>query len=124
MTTEREKHDLTPQDITRAREVLGLAWGMDRALHCSELARVLRLGGRDPGATIRDYERGKTKISGPASVALEMLLEGGVPPDGFPPSRKMTPASQARVILSHLKEYAPLNPEDVEALIGGEPVDD
>jgi hypothetical protein len=48
------------------------------------MGRALRLGGRDPGESIRDYERGKTKISGPVSLAVEMLLAGSLPPGGVP----------------------------------------
>jgi hypothetical protein len=49
----------------------------------AEMGRALRLGGRDPGASIRDYERGTTRISGPMSVALDMMLKGALPPDGL-----------------------------------------
>lgn len=75
---------MTPQDLTEARRTLGELWGLGRPLFASELARALRLGGRDPGETIRDYERGKTRISGPVSVAVEMMLAGAAPPDGTP----------------------------------------
>lgn len=71
-------------DVFRARGTLGRMWGLGRPLFAAELARLLRLGGRDPGASIRDYERGKTAVSGPVSVALEMMLAGAPPPDGVP----------------------------------------
>lgn len=75
---------MTGPELTAARRVLGEMWGFGRPLHASELGRALRLGGRDPGESIRDYERGKTTISGPISVAVEMFLRGSLPPDGIP----------------------------------------
>ena len=76
--------NMTPEQLYNARSTLGKLWGKDRPLHASELGRALRLGGRDPGESIRDYERGKTAISGPLSVAVEMMLAGMLPPDGVP----------------------------------------
>ena len=75
---------MTPAQLYDARDTLGRLWNKGRPLHASELGRALRLGGRDPGASIRDYERGKTTISGPLSVAVEMMLNGALPPDGIP----------------------------------------
>jgi hypothetical protein len=75
---------MTGPELYKARATLGELWGKGRPLHMSELGRALRLGGRDPGASIRDYERGTTKISGPLSVAIEMMLRGALPPDGIP----------------------------------------
>lgn len=75
---------MTGEDLRDARGKLGTLWGKGRPLHASELGRALRLGGRDPGESIRDYERGKTSISGPMSVAVEMFLAGVLPPDGVP----------------------------------------
>ncbi len=77
---------MTPAELTEARRTLGEMWGLGRPLFKTELGRALRLGGRDPGESINDYERGKTRISGPMSVALEMMLAGAPPPDGSPPS--------------------------------------
>jgi hypothetical protein len=74
---------MTGEQLHEARRTLGLLWGLGRPLHASELGRALRLGGRDPGESVRDYERGKTKISGPMSVAVEMMLAGALPPDGL-----------------------------------------
>ena len=56
---------MTPDELHAARRSLGELWGLKRPLRASELGRALRLGGRDPGESIRDYERGKTRISGP-----------------------------------------------------------
>ena len=75
---------MTGDEMHDARGRLGQLWGFGRPLRASELGRVLRLSGRDPGASIRDYERGKTAISGPLSVAVEMMLAGAIPPDGIP----------------------------------------
>ena len=75
---------MTGDELRDARGALGEAWGKGRPLHASEMGRALRLGGREPGESIRDYERGKTKISGPMSVAVELMLKGALPPDGIP----------------------------------------
>ena len=74
---------MTPDQLRDARSRLGLMWGLGRPLHMSEMGRALRLSGRDPGASIRDYERGTTRISGPVSVAVEMMLAGALPPGGL-----------------------------------------
>jgi len=74
---------MTPADLTAAREALGQRWGLGRPLRMAELGRVLRLPGKDPGQSIRDYESGETRISGPVSVAVEMMLQGAQPPDGL-----------------------------------------
>ncbi|MCF1502885.1 hypothetical protein [Afifella sp. H1R] len=71
---------MTGDDLRTARATLGAAWGLDRPLHMSELGRALRLQGRDPGETIRDWER-RGGPTGPASVAIEMMLGGALPPD-------------------------------------------
>ena len=77
-------------ELRQARATLGELWGLGRALKMSEMGRALRLGGRDPGESIRDYERGKTSIGGPISVAVEMMLDGAMPRGGLeaikPPS--------------------------------------
>jgi hypothetical protein len=49
----------------------------------SEMGRALGLGGRDPGESIRDYERGATAISGPISRLVRVYLGGALPPDGL-----------------------------------------
>lgn len=72
---------MSPEELYAARRALGDMWGLGRPLHASEMGRALRLGGRDPGESIRDYERGKTRISGPMSVAVEMMLAGAKPPN-------------------------------------------
>lgn len=72
---------MTGDELRDARATLGTMWGKDRPLHGSELGRALRLGGRDPGESIRDYERGKTAISGPIAVAIELMLTGARLPE-------------------------------------------
>lgn len=74
---------MTGDQLRDARGVLGQMWGLGRPLHMSELGRALRLSGADPGQSIRDYERGATRISGPVSVAIDMMLSGALPPDGL-----------------------------------------
>ena len=73
---------MTRNQLIAARAKLGQMAGLDRALHKSELGRALRLQGRDPGATINNWER-KGTITGPASVAIELMLTGTEPPDGW-----------------------------------------
>lgn len=75
---------MTPDELRDARRTLGEIWGKGRPLHASELGKALRLKGRDPGESIRDYERGTTRISGPVSVVIDMFLRGCMPPDGLP----------------------------------------
>lgn len=72
---------LGPNDLKAAIEALGRAWGLDRPLHNSELARALRLQGRDPGQSVQAWLTGVTPVSGPASVAIQMMLAGAEPPD-------------------------------------------
>lgn len=73
---------MTPTELREARGRLGRLWGLDRPLKMSEMGRALRLGGRDPGQSIRDYERGATPISGPISALVECYLAGAHPVDG------------------------------------------
>jgi hypothetical protein len=66
--------------IRYARGRLGTIWGLDRPLHYSELAEVLRLAGRNPGDTVRSYERGHRQASGPVLLAIDMMIAGARPP--------------------------------------------
>ena len=74
--------EMRPEAVREARSRLGDLWGLGRPLRASELARALRLKGRDPGQTVLRWESGKAPVSGPASVAIEMMLAGATPPDG------------------------------------------
>lgn len=74
---------MTGDELHAARGRLGDLWNLGRPVSMAEMGRALRLGGRDPGESIRDYERGTTRISGPVSVAVEMWLAGCLPPDGI-----------------------------------------
>ena len=71
---------MTGAELTAARVKLGTMWGLGRPLGAAELGRLLRLGG-DPRARILEMERGKRPISGPVSVAIEMMLAGAKPPE-------------------------------------------
>jgi hypothetical protein len=71
---------MTPEQLRAARATLGQLWGLGRPLHMTELGRALRLTGRDPGESVRDWERGHTPISGPVSVAIEAMLAGSKSP--------------------------------------------
>lgn len=71
---------MTAAQFRDARGTLGHRWGLGRPLTLAEFGRVLRLGGDRPGVSVRDYERGKTQVSGPLSLAVELMLRGAVPP--------------------------------------------
>lgn len=75
-----DRGHMTGVELREARATLGRMWGLSRPLHMSELARALRLQGRDPGASIRDWER-RAGPTPAASVAIEMMLDGAMPPD-------------------------------------------
>ncbi|WP_297694665.1 helix-turn-helix transcriptional regulator [Phenylobacterium sp.] len=68
-------------EMKRARRQLGLMWGLGRGLSLAELARACRLSGERPSTVVRDYERGKTKISGPLSALIDCYLRGVLPSD-------------------------------------------
>lgn len=70
---------MTGEELREARGALGEIWGLGRPLHMSELGRALRLQGRDPGATVRDWER-RGGPTGPAAVAIETWLRERCPP--------------------------------------------
>ena len=75
---------MTPEELRNARGELGRMWDFGRPVSMTEMGLILRLTGHDPGASIRDLERGKSRISGPVSVAVDMMLAGAIPPDGLP----------------------------------------
>jgi hypothetical protein len=72
---------MTANEMREAREELGLMWGLRRPLSMMEMGIALRLTGNKASDSIRDYERGKTRISGPISLAIELLLAGADHPD-------------------------------------------
>lgn len=76
---QRKGELMTPEEFRDARGALGLQWGLGRPLTLTEFGRVLRLGGVRPDQSVRDYERGKTPISGPLSQLIELLLAGAKP---------------------------------------------
>lgn len=71
---------MTGDELRDARARLGDMWGLGRPLRLAEMGRALRLQGRDPGATVRDWER-RGEVSGPVSVAVDLMLAGACPPD-------------------------------------------
>jgi hypothetical protein len=72
---------MTGEELRAARRTLGEIWGLGRPLHAAELGRLLGLRGRDPGQSILDWEeRGP---SGPAAVAVELMLATGAKPSTF-----------------------------------------
>lgn len=72
---------MTPVELRAARATLGKMWGLNRPLHMSEMGEALGLQGRDPGRSVRDWERGHTPISGPVRIAVSAMLAGYGPHD-------------------------------------------
>jgi DNA-binding transcriptional regulator YiaG len=56
---------MTPRELKACRKRLGLSQ--------AELAEVLRMGANG-GRTVRRWELGEVPVTGPASVAIELLL--------------------------------------------------
>lgn len=77
---------MTPQDMIDARHELGELYGLGRPLHSSELGRLLRLAGADPGNMVHEWERGKSRISGPVSLVIDLLIAGGWRDHPIPPA--------------------------------------
>ncbi len=67
---------MTGEELTDARHRLGHAWGLGRSLTGAEMADLLGLRGKDPAASLHDYERGKNTISGPMARLVRMMLDG------------------------------------------------
>lgn len=57
----------TPERVKAARKALGLTQ--------AQLAARLRLRANYGDATVRSWEAGRREISGPAQVAIELLLQ-------------------------------------------------
>ena len=70
---------LAEPDLSTARERLGKMWGLGRPLKLVELARLLRMHGRNAARKVKAWESGEAKITGPASVAIEAMLAGWKP---------------------------------------------
>ncbi|GGF54223.1 hypothetical protein GCM10007301_12170 [Azorhizobium oxalatiphilum] len=85
--------------IRAAQEQLGCMWGLGRPLRLSEMGRALRLGGRDPGQTVVRWATNGGP-SGPAAVALEMMLAGAPPPDPL-----------SVIVRTKTSQQAPLQPD-------------
>jgi hypothetical protein len=72
------------QDIRDACEDLGYAWGLGRPLCASELGRVVRLTGRDPGLKVTRWQSDRSPVQGPVSLCIEMMLAGAMSPELTP----------------------------------------
>jgi len=70
---------MTGEEFRDARGTLGHLWGLGRPMTLTEFGRVLRLGGVRPDQSVRDYERGKTQVSGPMSLLIDLMLAGAKP---------------------------------------------
>lgn len=69
--------------VTQAREKLGRMWGLERSLTRAELARALDLSQKFGGSHISKLEiedpKRRATLSGPVEVAIQLMLDGGVP---------------------------------------------
>lgn len=65
---------MTGAELESARRRLGEAWGLKRPIKASELGRLLRLAGRDPGARVRGWETGAVPVPDPVQVAVLLML--------------------------------------------------
>ena len=72
---------MTGDEMRDARGRLGDLWELGRPVTMTELGRILGLQGRDVGASVRDWERGKSPIMGPTALAIGALLDGYRPPN-------------------------------------------
>lgn len=79
---------MTPKELEQARDALGQMWRLGGPLKAADLGRLLEIERRDPGATVRAWETGKTQdVPGPVSAYVKALLAGYVPdnaPQGAP----------------------------------------
>jgi hypothetical protein len=76
---------MTGEQVREARIRLGELWDKKpEPISNARLARSVRLGGRDPGLNVTNWESGKTAVSGPVSALIELYLRGAKPPDGLP----------------------------------------
>lgn len=75
---------MTPQELEAARATLGDMWRLGAPLSAADLARLMEIEARDPGARVRAWETGKTEsIPGPVAAYVKALLAGFVP-EGAP----------------------------------------
>lgn len=72
---------MSPDEIRKAREILGERWGLGRPLYTSEVGQALRMAPGNINKLVLDWESGAAKPSGPVTVALAMMLAGAEPPD-------------------------------------------
>lgn len=82
---------MTPAELTAARATLGERWGYGRPIYASELGRILRRRGRDPGSAVTKWERGTRRVPGTVALAIELMLAGAVPA-GITPGKPTTEA--------------------------------
>lgn len=69
--------------VSAARAKLGRLWGLDRDLTRAELARALDLSPVHGGGFVSkleiDDESRRATLTGPVRVAIQLMLDGGVP---------------------------------------------
>jgi len=73
--------EITPQDVKRIREGMGLSQ--------ADLARLLRMGA-GAARTVRHWEAGEVdRIPGPVQIALEALEKGWRPAEGISSDKRL-----------------------------------
>ncbi len=63
---------MTGYEVRAARAKLGQRW-LGRPLRAAELGRLLGLRGRDPGASVLDWEAGK-QVTGPVALCIWYMV--------------------------------------------------
>lgn len=66
-------------NLMEVRDTLGHAWGFDRPLTRTELARALNLSEAHGGDYLSRVEKGSANIGGATEVAIRMMLDGALP---------------------------------------------
>lgn len=74
-----EHAPMTGEQLACARRTLSAQWGI--SLSAADFGRLLGFVGRDPGLTVLDYEKGKRPVSGPVTLAVQLMLDGARPSD-------------------------------------------
>lgn len=84
-------------DVKEARERIGTLMGLGRPISYRETARMLRMAPASGSHTVRKWEADGS-ITGPASVALEVIMGGAIPPtvdEMFVPRGRRCPSKES-----------------------------
>ncbi len=76
---------MTGAELQKAMIQLGRMWGWKRAPCATELGRALKCPSKDPGEAIRNaLHRRDELVDWRLAGAIEMCLNGALPPGGIP----------------------------------------